>query len=337
MRRAPATAWSFAPLFVLACAGDPGGTVGDAASATTSAGESTTTSTSATTTEATTMTTTSMATAATSAGESDTEATTTGGPVIDPDALLLSDRFLNIAHRGGSKLRPEETLVAYAHALEVGADVLEMDLHATADGAIVLMHDDTVDRTTSGTGEVAMMTLAEVKALDAGYHFTADGGQTFPYRGQGITVPTLDELLGAFPDQVYLMEIKQGDPPIVDDVLAILAAHQVGTRVVIASFDTPTIEAVRLADPEIYTAMSLDEMVVLLDQLGNPDYVPPARFVQSPWELTSPELVDFSHALGLKVHPWTVNSGAAMDDLIARDVDGIMTDDPVLLAAHAPP
>lgn len=105
---------------------------------------------------------------------------------------------------------------------------------------------------------------------------------------------------------------------------------------VIASFDTATIAAVRSAAPDLHTAMSLDEMVALLDAIGDPDYAPPARFVQSPWELTSPELVDFAHALGLKVHPWTVNSGAAMDELIARGVDGIMTDDPVLLEAHAP-
>ncbi|MEZ4452892.1 MAG: glycerophosphodiester phosphodiesterase [Nannocystaceae bacterium] len=327
MRRA----WPLALTLGLACAGAPAGDAGEDASdggtSPTSTGEATSTSTSTITSTST----------STSESESDTEATTTtGGPAIDPAELLRSDRFLNIAHRGGGKLRPEETLIAYEHALMVGADVIEMDLHATADGAIVLMHDDTVERTTSGAGAIASMTLAELKALDAGYHFTPDGGRTFPYRGQGITVPTLDELLEALPGRVYLMEIKQTDPPIVDDVLAILHAHEVGTRVVIASFDTPTIEAVRAADPEIYTAMSLDEMVVLLDNLGNPDYAAPAPFVQSPWELSSAELVEWCHALGLKVHPWTVNSGAAMDDLIAREVDGIMTDDPVLLGAHAP-
>ncbi len=261
--------------------------------------------------------------------EATTDSTETGDPPGNP---LLSDELLNIAHRGGGLLRPEATLTAFENALAVGADVLEMDLHATSDGVIVVIHDDTVDRTTDGTGSVSELTFAELRMLDAGYDFTTDDGQTFPYRGMGIFVPTLDEVLDAFPDAHYLMEIKQSDPPIVSDALAILANHAVEDRVVLASFDDDTIEAVRAANPSLFTAMSAVEMAEFVAAMEDPSYQPPCLFFQSPWDITSQEMVDRAHALGMKVHPWTINTSVLMSDLIARGVDGIMTDDPDLLA-----
>jgi len=96
-----------------------------------------------------------------------------------------------IAHRGGAGLRPENTLAAFQHAAQLGADVLEMDLRVAADGAIVVMHDATVERTTDGAGAVASLKLAELKRLDAGYRWSPDGGATFPYRGRGVRVPAL--------------------------------------------------------------------------------------------------------------------------------------------------
>ena len=267
-------------------------------------------------------------------GETETETGTdtedTGDP---PGNLLLSDRQLNIAHRGGGRLRPEATLPAFEHALAIGADVIEFDLHASADGAVVVIHDDTVDRTTDGTGMVAAMTLAELQALDAGYQFTPDGGATFPYRGMGIQIPTLDAVLDAFPDEYYLIEIKQSEPSIVPQVLASLDAHGVGDRVVLASFQQVTIDEVRATAPDRFTALSFDEMVDFYAAIDDPGYVPPAVFLQAPWEVVDAELVGFAHSLGMIVHPWTANSEALMHDLIDLGVDGIMTDDPELLAA----
>ena len=282
----------------------------------------------------------------TSTGDTDTGDTTTdtqgtedgtdtGTDTGEPENLLLSDQFLVIAHRGGARLRPEATLLAFEHALEVGADVIEMDLHATADGVIVVIHDDTVDRTTDGTGAVNDMSFDELRMLDAGYDFSPDGGQTFPYRGMGLVIPTMEEVLEAFPNAYYLMEIKQYDPPIVDEVIGILAEHQVGDRIVLASFDDPTIEAVRAADPAVFTAMSAAEMAEFVGALDDPGYRPPCLFLQSPWDITSQAVVDRAHELGMKVHPWTINESALMTDLIGRGVDGIMTDDPALLVEVA--
>ncbi|EDM80676.1 glycerophosphoryl diester phosphodiesterase [Plesiocystis pacifica SIR-1] len=246
---------------------------------------------------------------------------------------LLSDAVLNIAHRGGRRERPEATLPAFEHALSVGSDVIEMDLHMSSDGVIVVLHDDTVDRTTDGTGPVKDMSFDELRALDAGYDFTTDDGETFPYRGMGIQIPRVEEIFETFPDAYYLMEIKQTEPSLVPTFAAVLEDYGIADRIVVASFSDATIQEFREASPDTFTAMALAEMLAY-QQASNdrdPDYVPPCEFVQSPWELTSKALIDFAHALDLKVHPWTVNDAADMENLIADGVDGIMTDDPVLL------
>src|SRR5574338_665973 len=113
--------------------------------------------------------------------------------IFMPDAPA-SDYYKNIrrplviAHQGGDAIRPGDTMAAFEHAVEIGADVLEMDAHITRDGQIVLMHDEKVDRTTDGTGLIEDLTLDELRLLDAAYQWSNDGGQTFPYRGQGIQV-----------------------------------------------------------------------------------------------------------------------------------------------------
>lgn len=328
MARPLLLAWSL--ILPLAACASPvgGGETGDAS------GTSTTTSTSGTTTGTSGTTSASPTTSGSTTSDSSTTAAPAG--CDDSGNLLVSDCFLTIAHRGGGALRPEETLSAFENALAVGADVLEFDVHASADGVLVAIHDATVDRTTEGTGTVKSKTLAELKALDAGYHYSPDDGQTFPYRGTGIEIATVEEILAAFPDEYYLIEIKQSDPPIVEPLLAILEDQGVMERVVIASFDDDTLEAVRAAAPAVFTSMSAAEMLEFNADLGSPDYAAPAGFLQSPWEITSEEAVAFAHAHGLKVHPWTVNNAGVMEDLIARGVDGIMTDDPALLAGLDP-
>src|SRR5574341_1011125 len=116
-----------------------------------------------------------------------------------------------IAHRGGAHLRPENTLAAFSHAVEIGADVVDTDVRTTADGAIVCIHDATVERTTEGAGRVESLTLGELQKLDAGYRWSTDGGRTYPFRGQGIRVPSLEEVLVRFPRARMNVEIK--NPP----------------------------------------------------------------------------------------------------------------------------
>jgi glycerophosphoryl diester phosphodiesterase len=243
-------------------------------------------------------------------------------------------RFANIAHRGGADLRPENTLAAFEHAVALGADVLEMDVHATADGVVVLHHDATVDRTTDGTGPIAMKTLAEVRALDAGHRFTPDRGATFPFRGQGIVVPTLEEVLTAFPDMPVSIEIKQYAPSIVGLVLDVLARTGAAGRAIVVSFDQATMDAVRAAAPaELLTGMSIPEMQAFggLDAAGEATYVPPAPVAQLPYQSVSPAIMARAERFGIVVQVWTVNDAGDMRTMLGLGVHGVMTNDPATL------
>jgi len=261
-----------------------------------------------------------------------------------PVELLRCDGVvLNIAHRGGRLIRPEHTLEAYAKALEDGADVLELDLAATSDGVIVALHDATVDRTTDGSGPVKEMTLEEVKMLDAGYDFSPDGGETFPFRGMGLTIPTLQEVLEAFPDVPYVIEIKQAEPSIVDDFVAIVREAGVIDQINGASFDDDVLEELRAAAPEMATSFSENEVAEfffesLKPEGVDPSYVAPAEFLQVPPRrgelvVVHEDFVPAAHSLGLKVHVWTINQEDDMRTLIEDfGVDGVMTDDPPTLS-----
>jgi len=270
----------------------------------------------------------------------------TGGALSDcstPEALLRCDGVvLNIAHRGGRDIRPEHTLVAYEQALADGADVLELDIHATSDGVIVVMHDGTIDRTTDGAGAIKEMTFEELRTYDAGYNFTTDDGATYPYRGMGLLVPSLEEVLEAFPDAPYVIELKQAEPSIVDDFVAMTREHEVIDQINGASFDDAVLAELRAAAPEMATSFSEDEVVEYFLLSSNPDgidpdYVPPAEFLQVPprrgeLEVLHEQFIPTAHELGLKVHVWTINDKDDMRTLIEDfGVDGIMTDDPPLL------
>lgn len=247
--------------------------------------------------------------------------------------LQVCGKNLVIAHRGGAKLWPEETLLAFQKAAELGVDVLELDVHGTKDGAIVCMHDEDVDRTTDGTGKIKDKTLAELLALDAGAKFTTDEGATFPWRGKGLKVPTLGEILAAFPDKPFSVEIKQARPSIVDAVVAAIDAAGAADRVVVASFDDDTIAAVRKARPGIATSFAGGEIVKfsLLSEDALDGYVPPSKLLQVPIGLATEEKVRLARKLGVKMHIWTIDDREDMERLWALGVDGIMTDDPVLL------
>ncbi|MEM7157107.1 MAG: glycerophosphodiester phosphodiesterase [Myxococcota bacterium] len=255
-----------------------------------------------------------------------------------PEDVLWADRVLNIAHRGGRAERPEHTLVAYDHAREAGADVLELDVHATADGVLVVMHDDTVDRTTDGEGLIQELTLEEIKALDAGYDFSEDGGATFPYRGMGLEVPTLEEVFEAHPDAAYVIEIKQAAPSIVGPFLALCNDAQVHDQMVASAFAASTLEEIREQDPEMPTNFGVTEVLAFLavtDETAD-EYVPPGQFLQVPPEqsgipILTPAFIERAEQFELKVHAWTINDEAQMQELIELGVDGIITDHPTVL------
>ena len=319
--------WVVVLSWMVACGEEPAPTNNDGGSSSSVATSSGATSSGATSDGAT----------SDGASTSTTDASSTGAP-LPAEEVLWSDRLLNIAHAGGKGTRPEHTMIAYETALADGADVLELDVHATSDGVLVLMHDETVDRTTDGTGAIKEMTLAELRELDAGYRFTMDDGATFPYRGMGLRVPTLEETLAAFPDVPYVIEIKQGTPSIVEPFLAMCDEADVLDQMVASAFDVNVLEEIRVAAPEMPTSFGLAEVVelVALTDETEADYVPPAAFLQVPpnqggIEVLTPALVERAHRLDLKVHAWTINDEAEMRALVDMGIDGIITDFPARL------
>ena len=139
------------------------------------------------------------------------------------------------AHRGASGEAPENTLAAFQRAASLGVVYMELDVHLSRDGQVVVMHDDTLERTTNGRGLVKEHGLAELYGLDAGYHFTPDGGETFPFRGQGVSIPLLADVLRRFPHVRFTVEIKQQEPPIEEQVIAVVRECGMAETVILAS------------------------------------------------------------------------------------------------------
>src|ERR1035437_2615472 len=153
--------------------------------------------------------------------------------LLDPAAKLV------IAHRGNSAFFPENTLESFQQGMALGADALEFDVRVSRDGTAVVIHDPTLDRTTDGTGAVSALTLEELQRLDAGYRVTRDGGRTFPFRGVGITIPTLELVLSAFPGAHMIVEIKTRDASA--EVLRLLTGAGAAGRCLIGSLDEEAI------------------------------------------------------------------------------------------------
>ena len=253
-----------------------------------------------------------------------------------PFFAQFEQRPLVMAHRGGRALWPENTLYAFERSAELGVDVLEMDIHTTADGVPVVMHDDTVDRTTNGSGPIHSFTLQELKGLDAGYDWSSDDGQTFPYRGQGITVPTLEEVVTAFPDVPMNIEIKQEEPSMVASFCQSIRDHDLADQVLVASFHEETMDEFRATCPEVATSTGTSETVVLfaLSRLFlEGTYGAPAEAAQVPeyrsgLHVLAPRFIDAAHNRKLEVHAWTINEEDDMQHMISLGVDGIITDYP---------
>lgn len=261
---------------------------------------------------------------------------------LSPPTEISSSYFdgprpMVIAHQGGDGLRPSNTLLAFQHAVDLGADVLEMDVHRTADGALVVMHDATVDRTTDGSGALADLTLAEVQALDAAYHWPYAGAAR-PYRGRGVQVPTLAEVIERFPTLRYNVEIKPDVAEVGAALCHELTRLQAARRVLVASFHADAMAGFRRECPGVPTSAHRSEAnwFYLRYRLGLGWLTSPAAMaLQLPqnhdgYDFTEP---DFIRAATDDVHLdfWTVNDRDEMRLLVERGAGGIITDRPDLL------
>lgn len=265
---------------------------------------------------------------------------------LDGEARPLKDWSMNIAHRGGAGVAPENTLVGFHEGLRVGAGVLELDVHLTADRHLAVMHDDTVDRTTNGTGPIREMTLWEARKLDAGYRFTQDGGKTYPYRGQGVIIPTLKEVYREFPDVPVNIEVKEPQPGIEQAVWRTIEEAGAADRTLVVSERTGVIRRFRkVSEGRVATASSVGEIVAFdllsrlcLSRLVRPSYQAlqgPEHYPTSGMlrlHIVTPGFVRAAHERGVRVDVWTINHELDMRRLLGVGVDGIMTDRPDILA-----
>ena len=244
--------------------------------------------------------------------------------LLDPTARPV------VAHRGDSAHAPENTMLAFERAVRLGADALEFDVRLSADGVAVVHHDPTLDRTTDGGGPVGALPLAGLRAVDAGARFTADGGRTYPFRGGGVRVPTLDEVLGAWPRVPVLIEIKVAAASA--EVRRVLDRHAAAGRAVVASFLDAAVAPFR-GSPYATGAARGDVARLLAASLAGVRVRPAYRLASVPPSYNGLPLPlgRFARALrpaGVPVHVWTVNDAAEARALWLAGVCGIVTDDP---------
>lgn len=241
-----------------------------------------------------------------------------------------------IAHRGGAGLAPENTMAAFRRAVDLwAADMIELDVRASSDGHCVVIHDATVDRTTDGTGAVRDMTLAELKALDAGYQFTRDR-KTHPFRGTGVTIPTIDEVLEALPDTPITVEVKTGEAQA--PLFAAIERAGATNRVVAAGMNERDRTmfgsyrgAISASSEQIRDFYRFHRMRLARFWRVDADVAQIPEF-HGAHRLVTQKFVAALHARGVKVHVWTVNVESDMQRLLDWDVDGLVTDRPDTLS-----
>lgn len=255
---------------------------------------------------------------------------------VDDNTVLV------IAHQGGAAERPSNTMEAFQHAANLGVDVLEMDVHSTRDDVLVLIHDDTVDRTTDCTGPVRDVTFEELQDCDAGYHFPTNNEQANieerPYRGQGITIPSLKSVLQAFPDAAMMIEIKQQTPSIVQPLCDLLHEYKMTDQVVFATFHTTTMREFRQTCPTVATSHTESEIRPFYGlQLARLSHLwtPQGQSFQVPeygggLHILTPNFINAAKSRNVHVEAWTINTEDDMRHLIDIGIQGLITDYPTL-------
>jgi glycerophosphoryl diester phosphodiesterase len=243
---------------------------------------------------------------------------------------------LILAHQGGEFEYPSNTKLAFTKAHEVGSDVLDGDIFATKDGVLVLFHDETLEHRTNGTGYLRDKTLAELQQVDFAYKWSPDYGATYPYRGQGITVFTLEELFKTFPDSRFGIEIKQTTTQAVETFCALIKQYDLESKVLVSSPWQPNMDTFRRICPEVATSATEAEVrsfykfnFVGLVGLYRPKFsslqVPEK---QGKTTILNKRFIGGAHKRGLKIYAWTIDTTEQAERLTNLGVDGLNTSYP---------
>lgn len=253
---------------------------------------------------------------------------------------FLADRVHVHAHGGANHLWPDNTMPGFQGSTDLGVDVLELDTQITADGVIVVIHDDTVDRTTDGSGRVVDMTLEELQQLDAAANWAGPDGD-YPHRGLGVTVPTLREVLETFPDVGVNIDMKSGDPRVPAATCELIRDTGREHSVMVASFVQRNLQEFRELCPAVATSAGPDEVrnFLILNLLGLGRATSPAADAfQVPVRQGNIPVVTRPFVRGLaernvQLDVWTINDEAEMRRLFDLGVRGMITDRPDIALA----
>jgi glycerophosphoryl diester phosphodiesterase len=244
-----------------------------------------------------------------------------------------------MAHRGASAHYPENTMPAFEAAVDAGVDYIELDVHCTRDGEVVVIHDDDLSRVANDERLVCEVTMAELASVDAAFNFSRDDGER-SLRGQGIRVPRLSDVLTSLQTLRFVIEFKPQDPSIADATLEVVRNAGMDRRVLFASEHLAPIMRIRTLAPQLPTNLPAVEVAEFV-QASHAESVPFASTgdaLQIPPEhqglkLATPVTVAAAHRHALEVHVWTVNDETQMQEMLSLGVDGIITDHPARLLA----
>jgi glycerophosphoryl diester phosphodiesterase len=243
-------------------------------------------------------------------------------------------RPLVIPHAGGDALFPENTIYAYEQSIALGGEVVDVDVWVAADGVPVAIHDSTVDRTTDGSGKVAELSSTELATLDAGYDFELDGEH--PYRGRGIGVPSVEDILRRFPDRLVTLDMKDTRTGSAGPVCALLVRLGRGDDVYVGSDTDEQVGAFRQRCPTIRTSGTSDERRIAREaRVAGDATFRSNQLVSQPGYLAddgtprvTAETVAFSHQSDTAVLTWVIDDPEVMQHLIDIGIDGIYTRHP---------
>ncbi len=247
---------------------------------------------------------------------------------LSPKPLLI------VGHRGAKEVVPENTLPAFQFAIDAGVDALELDVHLSRDGELIVMHDATIDRTTDGSGAIREFTLAELKQFNAAAHL---GGNE---AGRRIEIPTLQEVHDLVQGRVPInLEIKKGPdgiryPQIEEQIIALVRHNRAIDLTVLSSFDFPTLTTVQTLAPDILNHAIVAQNYFQTPGLETPEQVAAdlvargVHWVAINKSYLTRTLVNALHEQGILVHAWVINEKEEVEGCVALGVDAITTDRP---------